>query len=428
MNPSQRRASIAPVGSFKVASAVALQMVGAGCTLAVALVISQFLGLVAQGRFGLLKSWTDMLVILLTFGLPQGLLHLAYLSDTPMSALRHIAQRYAFTLLFAVGAPAAAVLAWRGYGEWALVALSVPGFVFHGLLRALLLRSSGVVVYALVSITPAIAVFIGVILLALTRSDRWEWAIAAASAVSVVAAQWIGNRAGLAKGDAHHAVSAEMSRVLWKASAQGFLFSVCMAAQPALLLSLAVLLGAPSSSIGEIAFSIYFLQFFAVFAGFLAPAIYDRYAQGNGIALWWKQDRYRILRLVILTSAALAIFIAMLPLSFAQFLPKSYQGALLPCMVMTLAGATLMGNRLIATLLQATGKLTEMAAQAAVRLVLSLAGTFALQTGMKLGATISIAIAVLSSEVVVVVLSALVLRASINAASAHREPVGRRPW
>jgi hypothetical protein len=120
--------------------------------------------------------------------------------------------------------------------------------------------------------------------------------------------------------------------------------------------------------------------------------------------------------LIILLSIAVVIFTAMLPSFFARFLPMSYQSALLPCIVMTLAGATLMGNRLMATVLQATGKLTEMAGQAVIRLVLSLVGMFLLQAGMRLEAALSIGIAVLASEVLVAVLSALVLRVVIKSA------------
>ena len=40
--------------------------------------------LIAQGEFGLLRSWSDVLVMLAVFGLPQGLLHLQYREGVPV--------------------------------------------------------------------------------------------------------------------------------------------------------------------------------------------------------------------------------------------------------------------------------------------------------------------------------------------------------
>lgn len=173
---------------------VALQVVGSCATFAIVFVIEHNFGLSAQGRFGVLKSWLDVLVTALMFGLPQGLMHLSYQPDSDIGELRGFVRRYVAFVTIAV--VIAAVYAQQESFAIGVVILAVPGLVFHGLLRSLLLRVGGLISYALVTIAPAISLFFGVVAVGALGSSRWEWAMVASSLASVllisVAAAWQG--------------------------------------------------------------------------------------------------------------------------------------------------------------------------------------------------------------------------------------------
>ena len=49
---------------------VLIQATGSAATLAAALLVAWRLGLAAQGEFGLLRSWGDVLVMAAVFGFP----------------------------------------------------------------------------------------------------------------------------------------------------------------------------------------------------------------------------------------------------------------------------------------------------------------------------------------------------------------------
>ena len=81
----------APVASRpQAAAAVALQALGAVAALLSTWLVTRHFGLEAQGRFGLVKSWSDALMTLAMLGLPQALLHLSFQDITLEIGRAHV--------------------------------------------------------------------------------------------------------------------------------------------------------------------------------------------------------------------------------------------------------------------------------------------------------------------------------------------------
>lgn len=408
----------APSGKHFVAS-MALQALGAVSALGVAYLISLRLGLPAQGHFGLLKGWSDVLVTVLLFGLPQSLLHYSYSNEISLGRLRGFARRYCM-ILFAVAVVAAAALAAFDHEPTGWVVLAVPGLVFHGLLRALLLRSGGVIAYALVTVIPSVSLAVFVAVLVGLRLDRWEWGIVASSVLSVLFVVRMAASLGLEK----PVNSGPMSKGMWRSNLHSFVFNVSAAAQPAMLLTIVSALSTSATDVGELSFALYFLQVFAMFAGFAAPTLYDRYARSATMAVTWVQDGPAMLRLAVIGVVGLFGVLFALPRILSLVFPGNYLVALDACLIMTVAGAALLVNRLLATLLQVRGRFGEMGYQAITRIALSAAGTIGLSSTSIAGPAVSATIAVLVSELAVLVRAALVVRVLLVADTAAQSNSG----
>jgi O-antigen/teichoic acid export membrane protein len=392
---------------------VALQALGSCATFAVALVISRSMGLEAQGEFGILKSWADLAVTALMFGLPQGLMHCSYQPNADVAGLRSLVHRYVLAITTS-GMAVAATAVWLGYGAVAVVTLAVPGLVFHGLLRSLLLRSAGLIAYALVTIAPAISLLAGVLVLVSIESSRWQWSIMVSSLASLACVLLVASLHGLPAARR----AKELPAGLWSASTHNFIFNICVAAQPALLLTLLTAVGSNAEQLGSLSLSFYFLQIFSVLAGFLAPAVYDRFSAGNSLSSVWARDRRRITRVLLAAVAMVAGVIAAMPWIFSAAFQPSYAAAIHACQVMTAAGLLVLTGRLIATVLLACGRFADMGYQALARVGLSVLLALFGHWGLALEPALAAACAVLASEAVVAVWGVIALRSAMRSPNA----------
>ncbi len=367
------------------------------------------MGLDAQGRFGILKSWADMAVTALMFGLPQGLMHCSYQPNADVAGLRSLVHRYVLALT-TVGMAVAATAAWLGYGAVAVVTLAVPGLVFHGLLRSLLLRGAGLIAYALVTIAPAISLFVGVLVLVSIESSQWQWSIMASSLASLACVLLMASLYGLPAARR----AKELPAGLWSASTHNFIFNICVAAQPALLLTLLAALGSKAEQLGSLSLSFYFLQIFSVLAGFLAPAVYDRFAVGKSLPSVWARDRPRVMRVLLAAVAVVAGVIAAMPWMFSTAFQPSYAAAIQACQVMSAAGVLVLATRFISVVLLAAGRFAEMGYQALARVGLSLLLALFGHWALTLEPALAAACAVLASEAVVAAWGAVALRSTVR--------------
>ena len=395
---------------------VAVQAGGSAAGFLVVVLVSHRFGIDAQGRFGLLKSWSDAISVALMFGLPQALLHLSYHGDAPLARLRGFAQAYAGRLLLA--ALPLAALAWFSPWPWLTWAvLAAPGFVFHGLLRSLLLRASGPLAYAWVTVSPALLLLVMIAGLAVLHTDGFGPALLASAAACALVVAWVARRAGIVS--EHTPPLAGVRSV----NRHAFVQNACAAAQTALLLSLVAWLVATPTAVGEVSFALVFAQLFALAASFMAPLVYDAVARAAtradartaapararaGLRMALRRLRFVLPALVVLAIVAVP---AVVRLVFAA----SYAPFTLACQVMAVAGTLMLANRLAATVLQAQGAFPELTRQAVARLVLSLLLTVLLCAALHLPAALAVGIALLLSEAVLGLRLWVMLRRALEA-------------
>ena len=399
---------------------VAVQAGGSAAGFLVVVLVSHRFGIEAQGRFGLLKSWSDAISVALMFGLPQALLHLSYHGDAPLARLRGFAQAYAGRLLLA--ALPLAALAWFSPWPWLTWAvLAAPGFVFHGLLRSLLLRASGPLAYAWVTVSPALLLLVMIAGLAVLHTDGFGPALLASAAACALVVAWVARRAGIVS--EHTPPLAGVRSV----NRHAFVQNACAAAQTALLLSLVAWLVATPTAVGEVSFALVFAQLFALAASFMAPLVYDAVARAAtradaridartdapararaGLRMALRRLRFVLPALVVLAIVAVP---AVVRLVFAA----SYAPFTLACQVMAVAGTLMLANRLAATVLQAQGAFPELTRQAVARLVLSLLLTALLCAALHLPAALAVGIALLLSEAVLGLRLWVMLRRALEA-------------
>ncbi|MCB2020545.1 MAG: hypothetical protein KDG44_07055 [Burkholderiaceae bacterium] len=359
---------------------VLIQAAGSAATLVAALWVASRLGLAAQGQFGLLRSWSDVLVMVAIFGLPQGLLHLQYRDGIPVSALRHWTLRYlagstaAVLVVLALIATVPA-LALMPHREQMMVLLAaVPLAAAHQLWRALTLRGAGPVAYAGVTAAPALLILVALVpYLVFEWHSGFEWALFAAAGMSALVSGWLAKR--VAKGG--EARVNWSRRTLWSVSAQTGAQSIMSSLNPAAQLSLIGLLGASLAQIGTVSLGLQLYQVFGIAAVYAAPLVYDHAArrrEAPGIAEMLGLLRARVPRVWRY------VFVAGVGAGLAGpwLLPLAWPGisAFAPMLsIMTMAGLLALGVRLLSTLQQARGKYLVLSLQALTRLIAGTAMT-----------------------------------------------------
>lgn len=359
---------------------VLIQAAGSAATLVTALWVASRLGLAAQGQFGLLRSWSDVLVMVAIFGLPQGLLHLQYRQGVPVSVLRHWTARYLAGLAAAVLVVLALIaaetaLASLPHREQAMVLLAaVPFAAAHQLWRALTLRSAGPVAYAAVTAAPAVLILVALVpYLLFEWHSGFEWALFAAAGMSALASGWLAKRIAKAGG----ARVSWSRRTLWSVSAQTGAQSIMSSLNPAAQLSLIGLLGASLAQIGTVSLGLQLYQVFGIAAVYAAPLVYDHAAR--------RREAPALAEMIGLLRARVPrvwryLLVAGIGAGLAGpwILPLVWPGlsAFAPMLsLMTLAGLLALGVRLLSTLQQARGQYLVLSLQALTRLVAGTAMT-----------------------------------------------------
>lgn len=362
---------------------VLIQASGSAATLCAALLVAWRLGLAAQGEFGLLRSWSDVLAMIAVMGLPQGLLHMQYREGVPAAALRRWAARYVAVLSAVAGLaivlvamlPAFASLPHR---EPVMVLLAaLPLSAAHYLWRSLTLRGAGVVAYAAVSAAPALLILAALIPFFLFDwRSGFEWALLAAAGVAALVSGWLAWRVAPGRADVP-----EWSRPrLWSVSLQTSAQSILTALSPAAQLSVIGLLGASLAQVGIVSLGLQVYALFGVAAVYAAPLLYDRAARRKvapALVDLVQQLRARV-PLAWQGLFGVAIFTGLLgPWAASIFWPAMPPVAAM-LSLMTLAGLVALAVRLLSTLQQARGEYRALSLQALARLVGSTLLTVAL--------------------------------------------------
>ena len=392
---------------------ILIQATGSAATFAAALLVAWRLGLAAQGEFGLLRSWSDVLVMAAIVGLPQGLLHMQYREGVAASALRAWAARYlavlavaaCLSILVLAAVPALASLPHRQQVMVLLAAL--PLAAAHHLWRALTLRTAGVVVYASVTSAPALLILAALIpFLLFDWRSGFEWALFAAAAAAALVSGWLALRVAPVRGD----VPAWSRRELWSVSLQTGAQSVLTSLSPAAQLSVIGLLGASLAQVGIVSLGLQIYALFGIAAVYAAPLLYDRAARrpvAPAVGDLARQLRERVPRgLQGLFGAAIAV--GLLGPWVVWLLWPGMPPVAAMLSLMTLAGLLALAVRLLSTLQQARGEYRELSLQALARLVGGTLLTVALLA--RWAATVAVPLAMLAVEAMLLAWLVVLLR------------------
>lgn len=353
---------------------ILIQATGSAATLGAALLVAWRLGLAAQGEFGLLRSWSDVLVTAAIVGLPQGLLHMQYREGVAASLLRRWAARYLAGLAAMAGLAilliaVLPVLASLPHREQIMVLLAaLPLFAAHHLWRSLTLRGAGVVAYAAVTAAPAILILVTLIPFAVFDwKHGFEWALFAAAAMAALASGWLASRVAPWRGEMLPWSRSKLWSVSVHTGAQSVLTSLSLAMQ----LSVIGLLGASLAQIGVVSLGLQIYQLFGVAAVYAAPLLYDRAARRTSapaLADLSRQLRARVGRAwQILFGIAIAAGVLGPWVAWLVWPGMPPVAAMLS--LMTLAGLLALAVRLLSTLQQARGAYHALSLQALARLV-----------------------------------------------------------
>ncbi|MFD1244747.1 MATE family efflux transporter [Paralysiella testudinis] len=150
----------------KIGSSIAIQSLGTLSGFAVVWLITRYLGVSKQGEFALLKSWIDLLVVIGCFGFPQSFIYTINKLNTSAQILKRFSSIYPVAI-FTV----ASILSyfWFHYSSnvisfstvhYVFIGAAIAGLVGHGLLRGIFLTQNDGKKFALISILPALGLFV----------------------------------------------------------------------------------------------------------------------------------------------------------------------------------------------------------------------------------------------------------------------------
>ncbi len=354
---------------------VAIQALGAAATFATGLAIALWQGPEAQGRYGLLRTAADLLLALALFGLPQAMVSALNQRGTSPVALQRLSVRYAAVLLTIAGlgclllaASGATLLPpWLG-GVLALLALLVGsiGWVLQGLLRVFALCRGSATLFAWTSVTPALTLLAGVLLLQSVASQRYELALAASGLASALLMVWPLRRLRRQPGWTQGA--AVTWRGLLGESGHAFAQTATLALQAWITLLLMRWHGASVAEVGCFVLAAYVIQAFALPTSFVAPLLFARISAASGAGRRYATTGI-VARLFGWSVVAAGVALAAVPIVVPAWFGPGYAATVPAAMVLAVAGPLLVLNRLGVSVLFGQGRFRLASVQALLRAV-----------------------------------------------------------
>lgn len=352
-----------------------LQVLGPACAFASVWVVASGGGVQAQGQFAQNKAWVDFLVVLGTFGFPQGIVYVVNRLGASRQRLAWLSLAYALAFL-----PLAAwctVLGsaqhWTGplggMAEVVYLAVAAASLVLHALWRGVCLTRDQGAVFALLTVTPAVALCLVVVAQAGQGSTPiallWSGLASVAAGALVVAAQLRGVQ------EPGHAVP---WRALWKHGTHVFTQALLMALQPLLAYALVRHFGGGDTGVGLLHVGVFLIQGLVVPISLIAPLLFAR---------WTSRRDESLLRRLAVQARSLAWVGVLGGLALAALVGgvlhtwggDSYQAAAVPASLLVLTLPLAAWTRLVAPALHAHGAPQANTFAAAWRLaVLALGG------------------------------------------------------
>lgn len=350
-----------------------VQASGAAATFATGVVIAWAMGPVSQGRYGLMRTAAELLLMVALLGLPQSLVHAIHHEGASPSLLARACGRYGLWLLLASvggallllvplpGSPSA-----RGQPLVVLaLAIAVCGWLVQGLWRALVLVVGGPLQFAWTSVLPALTLFVAVVAAVVLDSQKFEWAMAASGVASLLLAAW--QLRILRQRQAWRAGNEVRLSGLAVRSVLAMTQTVAFALQPWLTLMLLQLFGAGADVVGLFVFASLVQQAFVVPASFMAPLLMERVSRAAGAGASYSLRQW--LPMVAWAAGAAVVVALLLPWGVPAAFGAEYEAAVPACVWMAISGPFVVSGRLVAAVLFGRGAFRASALQAMSRAV-----------------------------------------------------------
>lgn len=356
---------------------MAVQALGSLSTLLMGLLIAWFQGPQAQGHYGVVRSTADLMVAIALLGLPQGVVYLLNHERVSPQLVYAALSRY----VGAAGLLGVVMVASHAFGflpeglrePGAVFALAagVAGWVVHGLQRAFVLCLGSTAAFSWLTAAPALTLLAAGILLLAGGSDRYEWALAASGAASVM---WGASLVRRLRSQPSWRQGTDLRwNKLLSFGGHSTIHTVSMALQPWLALWLLQQFGATPAELGWFVLASYVLQLFALPANFAMPLIMARASKATGVGRSYDLSRPMrdIWALVLIGGFAVA---AAMPVGVPLLLGEAYRPAIAACVWMAAAGPAVFIGRLATALLLGRGHVRTVTLLLVLRVALSALG------------------------------------------------------
>lgn len=161
----------------KIAWTIILQGIGTISSFFAVWIITNRFGLSVQGQFAIIKSWVDLCVVVLGFGLPQSFIYAINKLKVSPYYLKRIVLRYLIlylilaTLLTFFWFEVFQKSLYLAYIDYIYIGGGIVGLIGHALFRAILLTLNDGKVFSLISILPAVFLLFTILIFFFINED-----------------------------------------------------------------------------------------------------------------------------------------------------------------------------------------------------------------------------------------------------------------
>lgn len=165
----------------KLLLSILIQSIGTLSSFALIWLIARYLGLEKQGEFAILKSWIDLWIVITSFGLGQGFAYAINKLKISTYPLKKFSTYYPLVILIFISI---ATYIWFNFAnsnikfsllQYLFIGIAVAYITAHGLLRGIFLTQNDGNIFALITILPAITLFILTIIFIFINNNNFSF-------------------------------------------------------------------------------------------------------------------------------------------------------------------------------------------------------------------------------------------------------------
>lgn len=361
-----------------IARSAAIQSLGAGASFSMTIVVALLGGPIVQGQFALIKSMNDALVSFLSLGLPAGLVYAINRHDFPAARVPGMALKFAVatfplslvisSLIFLSQSSSGMDVGLVAAGA---VAAASAGGIYFGLMRALILTRNDDILFAVISIVPAILLLVTIAVI-VSIGESIAFAYVVSSGVAAIVSAVVARRLLDPSSGQSVRPSRDVLKVLARQSTSMYVQSTLMTLQPLATVSALAFAGAGQGAVGLFNLAVIVIVGPNLLIGLVAPVLLNRWTKGLTDA----GLRSLSTRVLALGLGCQLLALASIPLVrpvVSAVLGAEYAASAPAIAILLLATLPLVVTRVIAPALQSQGTMAPLNLSCFVRLMVVLA-------------------------------------------------------